>query len=64
VLNAPRIYLMHAPSRTLVLINRPHKCAVCRTAHLLFINRDGHTACVGCTPPPLETAERADPHLW
>jgi hypothetical protein len=48
---------MHAPNRILVLIYQPLKCIVCRTAHLLFINRNGHTACVGCTPPMTE-AER------
>ena len=52
-----RIVLMHAPNRILVLIYQPLKCIVCRTAHLLFINRNGHTACVGCTPPMTE-AER------
>jgi len=58
------IYLMHAPNRTLVLINSPHKCVVCRTAHLLFINRDGHTACIACTPPVVSTARAPDPDLW
>ncbi len=55
-LSQPRI-VMHAPNRILVLIYQPLKCIVCRTAHLLFINRNGHTACVGCTPPMTE-AER------
>jgi hypothetical protein len=46
--HAALLHVLHGPEGMLAIVSRPRKCAGCGTAHFLFVNRDGRTACIAC----------------
>lgn len=61
------LYVLPAPEGMFAIVSRPRKCAGCGTAHFLFLNRDGRTACIACERyrllpvPAIPAAGRAEP---